>query len=401
MSGFGTDERPAGPARDPVLRFLGGCAIVAAVFAAIVLCIAVGVGWDLTRDPAPGRATESFLVGDETRYFRLDLRSDDAGLKRFFERLDAVNEDTRRRVLHGTFLENIPFPRRRARLDDLAPLTLEGSLFMSDPANGPQVPLGWAARGTFSHQVLRMRAALKGMRWLLSRDAAKSATIDVDGIAVTEVHDKNAAFALASVGNRVLASSDRSRMRAVLLSSAAPKLAGVLALHDDVKLEGEDAWGFVSNLRVGGLSDSLVIAGAAASFDLNDRDELAFRVGVMDGGTTAEGASFRGTHDNCVAVIASFLPVFAADAFELDAEGAHRVAPGSLVFSGRISGLSKYLHDVPNRIAELAVRTTARPSSATGTPFATPTPPSPMPPAGPRNGTPAGPPHEENPKPPR
>ena len=128
--------------KDPVVRFLGGCAIVAAVFSAIVVCVAVGVGWNLTRDPAPGRARESFLMGDESRYWCLDMKPDDAGLRNFLERLNAVSENTRRRVLHGTFLETIPLPHRRARLEDIAPLTLEGSLFLSDPANGPQVALG-------------------------------------------------------------------------------------------------------------------------------------------------------------------------------------------------------------------------------------------------------------------
>jgi hypothetical protein len=397
-----------GVGKDPVLRVLGGCAIVAAVVVAIVVCIAVGVGWNLTRDPAQGRAPETFLVGDETRYFRLDLRADDAGLKKLFERLDAINDESRRRVLHGTFLENVPLPRRRARLEDIAPFTLEGSLFMSDPASGLSIPTGWAARGTFSHDVLRMRAGLKVMRWLFSRDAAKSTTIDIDGIAVTEVHDKNATFALASVGNRVLATNDASRMRAVLRPRGEPKLEGLSALHEGIKLDGEDAWAFLSNTRVGGLSHPVAITGAAASFDLSDRDELAFRIAVLDGGTVDEGSAFRGTHDECLAVVSSFLPVFAADAIELAAEGAHPLQPGSLVFSGRVAGLSKYLPDLPKRLAEFALRSTAKrmedqahPPSSTETPSATPTPPSPPQPVGPRTGTPAGPKREGSPKPPR
>ncbi len=394
--------------KDPVLRILGGCAIVAAVFAAIVVCIAVGVGWNLTRDPAPGRAPESFLVGDETRYFRLDLRSDDAGLKKLFERLDAISDESRRRVLRGTFLENIPLPRRRARLEDIAPFTLEGSLFMSDPANGLSVPTGWAARGTFSHDVLRMRAGLKVMRWVFSRDAAKGMTLDIDGVAVTEVHDKHATFAVASVGNRVLATSDATRMRAVLQPPGEPKLEGLSALHAGVKLDGEDAWAFLSNTRVGGLSHSVAIPAATASFDLTDRDEIAFRIAVMDGGTLDEGGAFRGTHDECLAVVSTLLPVFPVEEIELDAEGAHPFAPGTLVFSGRIADLSKHLPDLPKRLAEFALRSTAKrpeeqahPPSSTGSPSATPIPPSPPRPVGPRTGTPEGPRREGSPKPPR
>jgi hypothetical protein len=404
----GADGGPAATPRDPVVRFLGGCAIVAAVFAAIVVCVAVGVGWNLTRDPAPGRAHESFLVGDESRYWCVDLRADDAGLKSFFDRLNAVGENTRRRLLHGTFFEVLPLPRRHARLEDIAPFTLEGSLVLSDPAAGLQVPTGWAARGTFSHEVLRMRAVLKGMRWLMSRDPAKTATIDVDGVAVTEVHDKGAAFTLANVGNRVLAASDTTRMGAVLRTSAEPKLAGLRALHADVKLDGEDAWAFLSQVRLGGLSDPLVVSTAVASFDVTESDDLAFRVAVTDGGTADEGRPFRGAHDDCIALVSTLLPVFPSDAIELDAEGAKAVAAGATAFSGRIPGLSKYLPDLPNRITEFALRTSAKrleeqalPPPAPGPPSATPNPPSPPPPVGRRTGTPGEPTREGSPKPPR
>ena len=394
--------------KDPVVRFLGGCAIVAAVFAAIVVCVAVGVGWNLTRDPAPGRARESFLTGDESRYWCLDLRADDPGLKKLFERLEAIGDESRRRALHGTFLENIPLPSRRARLEDIAPFTLEGSLFMSDPANGLQVPTGWAARGTFSHDVLRMRAGMKLMRWMLSRDAANSATLDIDGIAVTEVQHENARFALTSVGNRVLATNDAARMRAVLRTPDEPNSDGVQALHDGVRLDGEDVWAFLSHVRLDGLSDPLVISSAVASFDVNARDELAFRVAVTDRGTADEGRTFRGTHDECVAVVSSLLPVFSPDAIELDTEGAKAAAAGSMVFSGRIPVFSKYLPDLPKQLAVIVGTSIAKrreaqaqPPPAPGTPSATPIPPSPPQPVGPRTGTPGGPTHEGTPKPPR
>jgi hypothetical protein len=256
--------------------------------------------------------------------------------------------------------------------------------------------------------VLRMRAALRGMRWLLSRDAAKSTTTDVDGVAVTEMRDKGASFAIANVGNRVLAANDASRMRALLQVASEPKLEALHALHADVKLDGEDAWAFLSHVRLGGLSDPLVISSAAASFDVTEHDELAFRVAVTDGGTTDEDRAFRGTHDDCVAVVSSLLPIFSSDAIELDADGAKAGAAGSMTFSGRISGLSKYLPGLPNRITEFAVKSSAKrlemeaqPPPATGPPAASPTPPSPPRLDGPRTGTPGGPTREGTPKPPR
>ena len=234
MSDYGTEERPIARQKDPVLRFLAGCAVIAAVLAAIVVSGVLLIGWQLARDESPGRAPERFLVGDETRYWCLDLKPNDAGLETLFDRFDEINDATRRNLVKGTFLEMIPLPHRRARLDELAPFTLEVSLFMSDPTEGLQVPRGWAARGTFSRGIFRMRAALKVMRWVLSRDATKGDTIDVDGVAVTEVRDKNAAFALATEGNRVLATNDASRMRAILRASAEPPVAPLselLALH--------------------------------------------------------------------------------------------------------------------------------------------------------------------------
>jgi hypothetical protein len=253
-----------------------------------------------------------------------------------------------------------------------------------------------------------MRAGVKLMRWMVSRDAANSKTIDVDGIAVTEVHHENASFALANVGNRVLVTNDSSRMRAVLGSPAELKFDGLQALHEGVKLDGEDAWAFFSNTRLGGLSDPLVVSEAVASFDVTERDELAFRVAVTAGGTTDENRPFRATHDDCVTLVSTFLPVFKSEAIELDAEGAHAGAAGSTVFSGRIPVLSKYLPDLPKHLAVIAVTSTAKWRAeqaqhppAPGTPSANPIPPSPPRPVGPRTGTPGGPTHEGTPKPPR
>jgi hypothetical protein len=381
--------------KDPLLRFLAGCAVVAASLAAIVVAIALLIGWQLARDEAPLRATERFLVGDETRYWCLDLKPNDTGLKTLFDRFDEINDSTRRNLVKGTFLESIPLPHRSARLDELAPFTLEISLFMSNPSQGLQLPLNWAARGTFSHGMLRLRAVFKVMRWVMSRDAKRSDTIDVDGITVTEVRDKNAEFALATLGNRVLVASDVSRMRAVLRSSTdtpVSPIADLLALHAGVRLDGEDAWAFLSNVKVGGLLKPIAIGGAAASFDVNVRDEITFRMVVVDGGSADEGSAFRGTREDCSAVVSALLPGIPADAIEIDGDGARRGDDGTLEFSGRISGLSTRLAELLGRVTEIRQR--ERPS-------ATPTPPSPPPPVGPRTGTPAAPTHEGSPRPPR
>ena len=393
MSGYGTEERSSARQRDPVWRFLAGCAVVVASLAALVVGGALLIGWRLARDEAPGRPPETFLVGDEARYWCLDLKPSDTGLAALFARFDEINDATRRNLVRGTFLETFPFPHRRARLDELAPFTFELSLSMSDKASGLPVPTGWAARGTFSHGLFRMRAALKLMRFFASRDAKKGTTIDVDGIAVTEVHDKGAGFAVATVGSRVLVANDAARMRTVLRTAAAapaPALPEVLALHDAIKLEGEDAWAFYSNRRVGGLSPPLADNGALASFDVNERDELAFRVVVSAGGAVEGGSDFAGTRKECSAVVSRFLPGVPVSAITIDGDGARPRDRGAMEFSGRIAGLSK-------RLAELLLRVTE--IRRLGTPFANPTPPSLPPPVDPQSGTPAGPTHEETPTP--
>jgi len=340
---------------------------VVGVLTALAVGGALLIGWRLARDVAPARAPERFLVGDETRYWCLDLKSDDAGLNSLFERFDEINDASRRSLVRGTFLEMIPLPRRRARLDEFAPFTLEFSLLAGDPPERLPLPRGWAARGTFSHGVLRLRSAVKVMRWALSRDTAKAGTIDVDGIVVTEVRGENAAFAIAAAGNRVLAASDASRMRALLRPSAEPApspLAELYALHDGVKLDGEDAWAFASNTRAGGLSKPVAIGRAAASFDVNERDELAFRVAVADGVAVEEGSGFSGTREECLAVAASFLPGIPADAISIDGEGARRGEGGRLEFRGRISGVSERLVELLAGIKELRTRDPEHPPPA-------------------------------------
>jgi hypothetical protein len=248
-----------------------------------------------------------------------------------------------------------------------------------------------------------MRAALKVMRWILSHDLAKGDAIDVDGIAVTEVHDKNSTFALATVGNRVLVTNDAARMRAVLQSAAEPParpFPELVALHREVRLDGEDAWGFLANATVGGLSKPLVVGGAAASFDVNDRDELAFRMAVVDAAARGEGNAFRGTREECLAVVSSFLPGIPPDAIEIDGDGARRLAADALTFTGRLGGLSTRFAAFLGQTAE-GLRERMRRPPAQETPSATPKPPFLPQPSDPRSGTPAGPTHEGTPTPPR
>ncbi len=380
MSGYGSEERPSGWQQDPVWRFVAGCAVVVAGLVALFVVGALLIGWRLARDEAPGRPLETFLVGDEARYWCLDLKPHDAGLTALFARFDDINDATRRNVLRGTFLESIPLPHRGARLDDLAPFSFELTTSSFEGGSGRPDPAGWAARATFSQGLFRIRAALKVMRFVASRDANKGETQDVDGVAVTEIHDNGARFAVATVGNRVLVASDAARMRTVLKTAQtapAPALAAVLALHDAIKLPGEDAWAFYANRSRSG--------GALASFDVNERDELAFRVVVSGGGAVEGGSDFSGIQADCAVVASRFLPRVPQGAITIDGEGARAGDGGSMEFSGRITGLS-------TRLAELLLRVTEPRRS--GTPFASPNPPSLPPSVDPRSGTAAGPTHE-------
>jgi hypothetical protein len=367
MSGGGFDERKSIRPQDSVWRIVAGCAGFLAVLGALVVVLALLIGWRLGRDESPPRPEETFLVGDEARYWSVSLRPDDAGLKTLFARADEINDATRQKVLRGTFLEAIPFPHRAAKLDDIAPLALELALSRD----------GWAARGTFSHSLFRMRAALKIMRFIVSHDEKKAETVDVDGIPVTVVHDKGAGFAVATLGSRVLVASDVARMRTVLRPPAAvphPALSGLLARHDGIKLPNEDAWAFDANPILG--QDALL------SFDVNDNDELAFRAVVA--------GAFGGTPADCAAVVARFVPGLPPEAIAIEAGGARDANSGSKEFSGRIAGLSKRLAGLLARATELRRK---------GTLFASPSPPSLPTSADPQSGTPVAPMREGTPTP--
>jgi hypothetical protein len=382
VSGTGIEQPPTAKRKDPLVRFLAGCGIAAFVLVAAVLAVGLLIGWQLSRDEAPGRPVEPFLVGDESRFWRLDLKPDDAGLKALFTRLDEINETTRRRIFQGTFLESIPFPHRRARLDELAPFTLEIALAGDGATPGATETPGWAARGTFSHSVLRMRAALKVMGWVLTRKFDEGGTLDVSGVTVTQIRDDHGKLAFATVGNRVIVTSDADRMRSALRpASSAPQATPepLDALHRQLRLEGEDGWAFLSHARIGDWSKPLTVSGAA-SFDLNDRDELVFRMIATPDALGGEGNGFKGTREETAAVFAAFLPALPFDAVELDGNGPVHQEPEKLELSGRIPRLSTQLADLLPRTTGLRPRKDRHPEPGPERPAATPTPSSPPPP---------------------
>ena len=403
MTGSGSEARSTVPPKDPVFRLLGGCVVVVAIIGAILLGVSLLIGWRLARDEAPGRAPEAFFLGNESRYWRIELKPNDAGLLALFARIDEINEATRRDLVRGTFLEVFPWPRRRARLDELAPFTGEFALAMSDPADGLQAPEGWAARGTFSHGLFRLRAAAKLIRFFATRDSGKAELLDVDGIAVTHIHGASAEFAFANVGNRVLVTSDATRMRRALQSAAEPppKIRELLALHESVAIDGEDAWAFIASMRLGDFAKPFVTRGAAASFDVNDRDELAFRMIVTDAERVSEGRAFSGDRDDSLTIVSAFLPGFPREAIALDGDGARRNEDGAWEISGRITGLSTRLAALLSGAKAFRLRHREGSTPWSEPPSAIPPPPIPPPPSDPRSGTPAEPPHAETPRPPR
>ena len=366
MSSFPSGDTGAPGPRDPLTRFLLGCALVAAVSGALALFAAFVVGWRWTRDDAAGRPSEAFLVGDETRYWRFDVRSTDDGLRSLLARLEQTGESTRRGILKGTLLEALPLPRRRARLEDVAPLTIEVA-FAGDPDGAPPRARAWSARATLSRGILKLRAALKLMRWAAGRDPEKLSTQEVDGVDVTEIHDGNLRFAVAAIGNRILAGSDVSRLRSILGRRGDGQPEGGpdwAALHEGIALSGEDGWAFVARGHAGDPAEPITIDGAVASFDVNERDELGFRVAVLDAREGQPRRAFRGTTEDCAALASALLPGIPVSAIVIDGNGAEASVHGARSFTGRVAGLSTVLASALTR--------------ATGpkTPSATPTKPS-------------------------
>jgi hypothetical protein len=371
MSGYASDGTPT--QKDPIVRFLIGCGVVALVCLAFVAVVLFSVGWRLTRDETPNRAPEAFLIGDETRYWRVDLRADDPGLIALFARFSQINDARREEILKKTPFAGLPLPTRKANLDEIAPVTFEIGLTPGST--------GWTGRGTFTHGVWKMRAVIKLMRWLGTKGERGQPPILVDGVSIGRI---GPGLAVATVGNRMLLSGDAERLKRVLTTAAgaAPELDPALfSAHDAVKLDGEDAWAFST------------APAAAASFDVNDRDELAFRIAVLD-------RAFTGSHDECLSILSVFLPKLPVDVFEID-EGTKRNESGATIFTGRIAGVSDRLEKFFVKASDPRFRDELNRKHAPETPSATPIPPSPPQPDGPRSGTPAGPSHGGTPTPPR
>lgn len=387
MSGYGPEAPPGKKDVDPALKFLGGCALVVGAVAAVVILAGAVVTWRLVRDETPGRAEETFFTGDETRAWCVDLKPDDAGVQAFLTRWEEANAKVRHRVLENTPLRALPFPRKRARLDEIAPLKIEIALWMAPRPGAPDEVAGWAARGTFSHGIVRMRLAVRMMRWLLSRNGGKSRSVEIEGVQVGEFHDPQASFALTSVGNRALVASDDGRMRAILGTAGRAAPAGdpvLLALRALARLPGEDGWATAREFGSSGARRGLTVPRAAASFDVQETDALAFRV--------AMSGEVPGGRDACAGVAASFLPGVPEEAITIDSGPARADATGAVVFTGHIDRLSERIAGWLARLKE-----TREPEP----PSAIPTPPSPATTEDPRSGTRAEPPHEESPTPAR
>ena len=351
----------APPAKDPLLRFLGGCALVLGGVVLLVIIAGLVVGWRLTQDVAPGRPVEAFLIGDETRYWSLDLKPDDPGIAVFVENVQHASEEMREETLKNSPLRFLPVRPRGNRLDELLPLKLE----LAQSADG------WAARATFSKMAWKVRAAVKLIRFMMGRDP--EAPVGPDGIPFASFHDPKSEtrFALTMVGNRLLAASSPARLTKALAVDRADGTAidpAVPPLHASIRLEGEDGWAFAPGPTV-------------ASFDVAADDALRFRI-VAAADTMNENDARDLAH--------RWLPFVGGEEFELDPGTPSRRADGLWLIEGRIAQLSDRVHRGLTHVSERS-----------RSPSATPLPPSPPPSSDPRTDTPAAPKRGETPSPPR
>ncbi|HZN54414.1 MAG TPA: hypothetical protein VFB67_03760 [Candidatus Polarisedimenticolaceae bacterium] len=358
MSEYAPDGTPR--RKDPYLRILGGCALVVGGCIVLVLVLVGIVGWRLTRDEAPGRAEEAFLVGDETRYWCLDLKPDDPGLRTLGRTFQDAADEARREAVRDSPFRMFIVGSRRDPTQEILPLRLELAL---------RPETGWTGRATFGRATLRIRAALKIMRWMIARDR-DSSTTDVDGVRATTLTDHSGLkVSFASVGNRVLVASDLEGLSGALrlpASGGGAPPRPVVALHEVARLEGEDGWAFGPGPSV-------------ASFDVTPEDELVVRVALAPGVPPPADA---------IAEIRKFLPRIPLEGLVVD-PGAPKTGPAeSTLIEGRIPGLA-------DRLAHRLMRFSARP----GRPSATPPPPSPPPSSDPRTDTPEGSTHGGTPTP--
>jgi hypothetical protein len=375
MSGVTGAGPSVPPGTDPVLRFLGGCAIVLAALAAIVVAGVLIIGWTLTRDETPGRPEEAFLLGDEVSYWCFDLRPDDAGLATVIENINTSAESARDEALKNSPLRFLAFHKRGDELLKQFPLKLEFAV----------APEAWSGRVTISQGTLRVRAMMKFFRWIVGRDVAANARPMVGGVAVTTLHDPkfHGEVAVAMVGNRILAAGKTERLARALETSGGPGIVldpRIGPMHDAVRLDAEDGWAFTAGPSV-------------ASFDVADSDELRFK--ILAPAAAGEGAS--SPVQMALAVTQSFLPYFGEEAFRFDDGSPAARADGTWLVSGRITDLSRRLGAAMFRFSA------SRMEEASGreTPSAIPPPPSPQPSSDPRSDTPGAPKREGTPSPAR
>lgn len=376
MSDYTPQPLGAVKEKDPLTRFLLGCAAVVAGLLILVIGGCGFVAWRLMRDETPGRPLEGFLLGDEERYWCADLKPDDPGIAAFDARLDQINDASRDQVLGKVGLKGLTIPANRAQLQKILPLRFEFGETQS----------GWSSRVALSRGDLKMRAAIKLMRFFVSRDKEGGEIVDVDGVKVTSLksHRGGKAAALATVGNRLLLASDTDRMRRLLTSKesdAPPRLAGIAELHGSIRLAGEDAWAFAADTKVDGPTRALPLLGAVASLDLAPGDLIRFRIAVPAG----DGAGLATlAPDEALAIAASFFPRIPKDGLKLDAGSPTKVGERVWQIDGALPEVSKRIQPA------FMIPTGEDWKDATPLPSANPTAPSPPPTSYPRSGTPGG-----------
>jgi len=394
MGGYGPDGRPLPAPRDPLTKFFIGCAVVAGALVLVALGGAVFVGWRLTRDDAPRRPVEAFLLGDETRYWCWDLKPDDAGLIATLDRLERSAEAKRDEALSRSPFRVLGALSRRGRLAASLPVKIELAIKSPPGSQALSDAEGWSARVTVSRGILRMRAAMKIIRWVVTRDPEAATVEEVEGVQVTTIAEPKSGItvAMAAVGNRVLFASDGERVRRLLSPEApepSPAVALLESLHESVRLPGEDGWSFARGVELGEAPRALRVAASAASFDVGTDDALAIKVAVLEGSGDAWGTLSPG---EALAIVESHLLRLSADAVVLG-EVVPPAAPGAAwIVAARIPDLSTK--------AGALFRNLSAPH-ASEWPSATPIPPSPPPPFDPRSDTPGAPPHEGIPTPAR